>query len=957
MWLACYSKSGFMRLKNSIKALFIPILLLTISIDIYAQWTSVGSSGFSSGIAFNNYIAIDNTNTPYVAYRDASAGGYLTVHKYTGSNWDTVGNTKFSAGDALFPRLTFDSNDTPYVAYKDAGNSNKGTVMKFNGSNWVAVGGVGFTPGTVDIVSIAFNSNDTLYAAFGDGNNSSKATLMKYNGSSWVTVGTAGFSSGGADNICLAFDSNDTPYVAFRDLDNSFGATVMKYNGSTWVLVGNAAFSSGSTFYESLKFDSNDTPYIGFADYTNSQKATVMKFDGSNWVNVGPIGFSAGSAQSISLAIDANDVVHIAYQDFGNSGKATVMKFNGYNWTPLDSAGITAGGSGNTSLAFDNNNIPYLAYRNDNNSLKAAVLKFPINIWNGSIWSEGTPDSTSYAAIASSTAPTAFSCYDLTIGKGYTLNIGTSNTNTIYGDLYNSGNGISGTGTVHFSKDGTAQLGGNLIQLSNTITTASTCTLQTNDRLTIYADATTAGRIGNSAGIISGDVSVQCYMPGKRCFRFYGHPFISSIALSQLTEEIDITGSGGATNGFTTTVSNNPSAFWFDVTSADTSTTGNNPGWKAFTSANTNDWDRYELLRLLVRGTKGQGLTGGSYSPGAVAFKAAGPINQGTQVCTLAKGSNSEFVACGNPYPSPVQMNTVSLGSNVGANYYVWDATAGAAGAYITNPWTLSYVIPTYSAFFTTVSSNSNNTITFEEQDKDTGGAALFKGTANNDWIELIINDSSTKWDRLLINLNNNSMALQDKQDAIKLYNPGLDFYTISDDQVRLAVDVRPYTAGKSIPLGLTAYNRYNKYVIKTGIFNVPKGVKLYLHDKYLNTQQELKAGFEYWFDVNSDTASQGNNRFEINMVGTTTGISPTIQDAKIFMYPNPAHDAVKISFNNIDSLAEIRLLSTTGKTVYTKGITNTGSINISLANLPAGIYIVELKGGNVSFSQKLIVQ
>lgn len=38
-------------------------------------------------------------------------------------------------------------------------------------------------------------------------------------------------------------------------------------------------------------------------------------------------------------------------------------------------------------------------------------------------------------------------------------------------------------------------------------------------------------------------------------------------------------------NGFTTTASNNPSAFWFDVTTADNSTAGNNPGWVAFIMA------------------------------------------------------------------------------------------------------------------------------------------------------------------------------------------------------------------------------------------------------------------------------------------------------------------------------------------------------------------------------------
>src|SRR5690606_5965103 len=130
------------------------------------------------------------------------------------------------------------------------------------------------------------------------------------------------------------------------------------------------------------------------------------------------------------------------------------------------------------------------------------------------------------------------------------------------------------------------------------------------------------------------------------------------------------------------------------------STGGNNPGWVAFTSTNgagANSWDRYELLRVLVRGTLGQGLSGGSYTPSAATVDMTGTINQGTQVVTLTKGTGSTFVSCGNPFPCGVQMNTVAKGSNIGANYYVWDATSGAAGAYVTNAFTLSYVLPPFA--------------------------------------------------------------------------------------------------------------------------------------------------------------------------------------------------------------------------------------------------------------------
>lgn len=577
--------------------------------------------------------------------------------------------------------------------------------------------------------------------------------------------------------------------------------------------------------------------------------------------------------------------------------------------------------------------------------------------WNGSTWDNGTPNSTKDANIASSTTPGTFTCKDLIISSGVALTMSGGATATINGNVTNSGNGFSGDGNFVFNATGA--LSGNAIATTGVITVSSGATLTTNNLLTLSATSNSVyGQVGSSAGSISGNVTIERFLTGKRAFRFMGHPFTTSQPLSNITDDIDVTGSGGASNGFTTTASNNPSAFWFDVTTADNSTAGNNPGWVAFTTASSSQWDQYEMIRVLGRGAKGQGLTGGSYTASSATIDMTGAVNQGTQVITLTKGSTSNFVSCGNPFPSGVLMNAVTKGANIGANYYVWDATSGAAGAYVTNAFTLSYVLPPFSALFTTAIANSSNTLTFEEADKAATGTGLFKTTASDNWVELIIEDSTIHWDRLLINLDDNAMEVQDGLDATKLYNPGLDFFTLSKDDKRLAIDVRPYDDGKSIPLGLTAYNRYNSYVIKVGMFDIPAGTKLYLHDKYLNKKEELTAGFEYWFEVTSDSLSQGNARFEINMVGEPTNSITTINSSKptLKLIPNPALDEVRIAFTTLDAKAKLQITNVAGQIIYTSQI-NSGENNVivPLQNIPAGMYIVELKGGNITLREKLI--
>ena len=948
-----------MRLQLTSAALIISFLLLTVKAN--AQWDSVGKLGFSANGTYYTSIALDGSNNPYVSYRDLSVSGKATVMRDSSGTWVNVGTMGISSGGVLWTSIAIDTNDVPYVAYSDAGYSNKVVVKKYSGGSWTALGAsTGLSLGSAGSnFTLKFSKSHELYLAYSDGGISTKAVVRKYNtgSSSWDTVGNAGFTSSGAYNLSLAFDTSDMPYLAYRD-GTTTKANVMRDSSGTWVHVGLANFSAGNAFYTSLVIGSDNTPYIAYVDGSVSSKLTVMKYNAGAWAAVGGVGISAGSTSYISSVIDKNNIPYVAYQDGNVSSKATVLKYNGSSWDAVGgTAGVTSGTAAQIALAIASDNSLYLGFQDGSRSAKLSVLNYTSDTWDGSSWSNGTPGDTVDAVIASSTAPTSFSCNNLTINSGVSLNTGTSGVVTVKGNLINGGNGISGSGTLKFNKSGTASISGDTVKFGGKVQVLSGCTLTTNNLLVLTSDATNTGSIGQSAGTISGNVGVQRYMPGKRCFRFYGHPFSDSIALSQLTDSIDITGAGGSTNGFTTTTTNNPSAFWFDETLADTSTTGTNPGWVPFTSATTTSWKQYQLLRLLIRGAKGEGLTGGSYTPSAATFQASGPVNQGTQIVTLTKGANTNFAGCGNPYPSGVDMSLLVLGSNVGANYYAWDATAGTAGAYVTNAFSLSYVLPSFSAFFTTVSASTNNTIEFDESAKADGGASIYKTTAPTNWVELQLADSNTHWDRLLVKLDNKAADTIDRQDAIKLYNPSLDFYTLSKEGKRLAIDARPYTDSASIPLGLTAYKMYRHYEIKTGMFNTPAGAKLYLHDKYLNKIEELTPGYVYWFEVTSDSNSQGVNRFEINMVGKPTGIATTpLQNNKLQVIPNPAHNSIELNYGKQSGTVQAQVMNMTGQIVYSKQTDgSTGKTTIAIQNLPVGTYIAELKGANMHLTEKFI--
>ena len=573
--------------------------------------------------------------------------------------------------------------------------------------------------------------------------------------------------------------------------------------------------------------------------------------------------------------------------------------------------------------------------------------------WNGTSWTPATPTSASNAIIASTTIiPASFSCKDLTLNTTMI----SSNNATVYGDIINNASGFNGGGGLILAKTGTSTLSGNDFIMIGPVTVNSGCTFNTGGKLILYSAASgVQGRIANSAGTITGNVTVQRYIPGgRRAFRFISHPFSSALSMSDLTDDIDITGTGGSP--FTTTGSNNPSAFRFDVTTGDNTTTGNNPGWSAYTASSS--WATSEAMRVLIRGAKGEGLTSAAYTPSAVTLDMTGAVRQGNQTIGLTKGSGTNFVLVGNPFASQVNMDAVS-GTNIGSSFYIWDANQGTKGGYTSYTFgSSSYNLPVCGAFVTTLSANGSMSI--EEADKTNGTAgAPFKTTGIANQVELKLEDSTIFWDRLLLNFDDNAMATVDYPDAAKLYNPDMTFYTLSKDDSMLSIDTRPYVANETIKLGLYAGIKKNFKFTAPNV-NMPAGTKLYFTDKLQSKTIEVTPAFEYWFTVDTSSASWGNNRFELNTQGIPTSSIANVNASKlkVKLVPNPATDNVTIYYEGAGKELNIIVTNMMGvKVAVAKAENVNGNVTIPTAQLANGIYNVTIYNGAEVMTQKLIKQ
>ena len=615
------------------------------------------------------------------------------------------------------------------------------------------------------------------------------------------------------------------------------------------------------------------------------------------------------------------------------------------------------------------------------------TANWPCGLVPGATIDVTIPSGTTYAPVVVSGAAAAKS---LTIASGVTLTINTGATIDVKNNLTNNGS-IAGAGAVNLSGTSAQTLYGyntiNNLQLNNaagaTVNTGDTLkikgtltltsgTLNTDNTLVLASDTSGTARIAAiTGGAITGNVIVQQYITGgRRAYRFLCHPFNNYISLNQIEQYVDITGAGGSMNGFTTTSSNAPSSYWYNPVYGN-STMGSDPGWRAFTNTSctmdSNKFKQYEGIRLVIRGSKGQGLTGATYTASPVTISMYGAVNTGSVSIPMVKGTgaNADFNFIGNPYPSPVDLGTAvkaaqTAGQVTGGAYYVWNPYLGTSGQFVTAPIDgTPYYLEGNAAFEVRTLSNGS-VMSFTESNKASSESAVLLRTAPKEYLTLNVYDTAYHmWDGMYVSFNDEATAGDDDQyDGRKPQGPAsLNFYSLASDNTKMSLDARPYAAGKVIPLGVKS-SYAQEFIIKADNAAIPAGGEVYLVDKYLNQSLKMQQGAEYHFTITGDSMSQGNSRFELRMGAAETAITPTVKGMNVQMMPNPATDEVTITYKlQGKEKVNLRLLDVSGNTILSKdlGTQQNGSTKLSLESLSSGIYMVEITSGSEQIVERLI--
>jgi hypothetical protein len=395
-------------------------------------------------------------------------------------------------------------------------------------------------------------------------------------------------------------------------------------------------------------------------------------------------------------------------------------------------------------------------------------------------------------------------------------------------------------------------------------------------------------------------------------------------------------------------------------------------------------WHQHQAIKVLVRGTKGEGLSSlpPAYTPSATTVTLTGTsLNQGNQEVTLTKGTISGYNLIGNPFPSQIDLAGLTLGTDIEPTFYIWDPYGANKGTwyfdYFVNPLIAPAYIPVCGGFFARTTSNNypNNTITFPESCKVSNTPLAFhKSTGSitrRTNILKIIDTANVVFDRFVLALDSSTTAGKEKFDAKKFWNSEMNFFSLSSNNDSLAIDSRSYVDSQIIKIDM--WNGLKgKFIIVVDALDMPDSTKLYLEDSFTHATIKLTKGYKYPFTTTSDPKSE-HNRFYLRFQGkppidtivppidTTLKIKHVKKPKKIkaVIFPNPIETGiVNVTIeSNTGTPVALRVLNILGQEVYRNKLSDlkTGLLQIPSDKFPVGSYLVVIESGDERIIKQLL--
>lgn len=418
--------------------------------------------------------------------------------------------------------------------------------------------------------------------------------------------------------------------------------------------------------------------------------------------------------------------------------------------------------------------------------------------------------------------------------------------------------------------------------------------------LIVKSDSTGTGRIGNSSGTVSGDVTVERYTSSlaKISYRLLSPSVNTSGSTKPFIKDnwqegqnnttlknnsnllphfgIHITGSTTGSNGFDATGNGAPSLFTYNPNS--------DSNWTAVANTNATSLEAKKGYLVLIRGDRSADLRTNN-APSSSIIRTTGKLVTGTQIFTKPKG-NRRTALLGNPYPCPINWNAIyndastSNAKNFEKFYTYWDPHVGTSGGYVTVgadgtkniPSSATTEIQSGQAFLVTAKQGIvSPTLTIKESHKSTtNNLSIFRLASKEQFLSsLYFTDAMgtrTMADAVNAVFDNTFSNEIEENDAEEIANLGENI-AIRRAGKALSIEGRqPIKESDTLPLSIQRLKEQGyEWQFNPIDFKHP-GLRAYLEDKFLNTRIpiSLTEATIIPFSVSSNSMSAVQDRFRI---------------------------------------------------------------------------------------------
>lgn len=390
--------------------------------------------------------------------------------------------------------------------------------------------------------------------------------------------------------------------------------------------------------------------------------------------------------------------------------------------------------------------------------------------------------------------------------------------------------------------------------------------LDANGNLTLLSSFNGTARIGTiTSGVsdLTGNVTAQRYMQGSnivwRNWRTMGPP-TNNFTVSQLVDDIYVTGPGGTSNGFDANGTNSSVMYYQE------NTTGGR-GWKSITST-SHSFVPGEGMLVFYRGDRTQvaSITNPSTIPNATTIDVTGPINKGDVSVNLsytntADPTNDGWNFLSNPYPSQMLWdNTITKGAFVDNFISVWVPNTDSYLA------TQNQVIGAHQGFFVQTTAASQS-VTFEENDKVASLFTPYFKTSLNPFAIKMFSDS-VRHDVIKLDFSTGaSKNYVFKEDGLKMLNPKINigYKTPNDRTVQINTVPTPTTnSTDTFVVSTTSTSSGNFWLTFEDKAILPANKNVFLVDGFNNNLIDVKTTNSYTFTINNANSATYGNRFKL---------------------------------------------------------------------------------------------